>query len=160
MEVFFLNRLDKFYYCLLVLSILFACWGFSRLMQAKAFSPQTPVPVAANHYSFPKPAAVFPLSRYTALQTGELFFGPDPEAASGADPARPVFSSHLLLYGLSKGAKASDNRALVGITDDPAKQTWLVKVGSVINAETVVKIEEHSIWVRNATGTGRVGLRD
>jgi hypothetical protein len=160
MEVFFMDRLNKFYYCLLVLSVLFASLGFSRWLRAKAYTPPIPLQVVANRYSFEKPKPAFPLSRYTGLQTGELFFGPTPEPESAAGPVRPVFSSQLLLYGVSQGAKAGDSRALVGMTGEPANQTFLVKIGSVVNAETVLKIEKQSIWVRNATGEGRVGLRD
>jgi hypothetical protein len=153
-----MGRLNKIYYCSLALAVLFALWGFSRWLQAQVYMPPAPVMVAANRYSFEKPVVTFPLSRYVRLQTGELFFGSKTVPQSLAAP-QPVFSSKLLLYGVIKGANAKHDRAIVGLIADPGKQTWVVQPGSVVNGETVVKIEKKGIWVKNETGMGRVGLR-
>ncbi|MGD8401928.1 MAG: hypothetical protein PVH64_13540 [Bacillota bacterium] len=156
-----MEKISKLYYVILALAALFALWGFTRWLQAQVFTPPAPVTMALNHYSFQKAVAVFPLSRYARLQTGELFFGPVPETPqiSVPEPVKPVFSSKLLLYGVSKAAQARIDRAVVGLSGDPAKQTWLVQVGSVVAGETVVKIEEKGIWVKNATGRERIALR-
>jgi hypothetical protein len=137
-----MERLNKFYYYSLALAVLFALWGFTRWLQARVYTPPTPVKVAANRYSFEKPVVTFPLSRYAQLQTGEMFFGPQATAE-----LQPVFSSKLLLYGVSKGAHPKLDRAIVGLIAESAKQTWVVQPGSVVNG------------VKNETGLGRVGLR-
>jgi hypothetical protein len=136
-----MGRLNKFYYGILTLAILFALWGFGRWLQAQIYMPPSPVMAAAKRYSFGKPASAFPLFRYAQLQTGELFFGPaskptpvlQPTTASGPPkPPKPVFNSKLLLYGVTKGVNAKLDRAIVGLIADPARQTWLVQPGSVM----------------------------
>jgi hypothetical protein len=150
-----MGRINKVYFGILALASLFVFWGFYRWWQARSYTPSAPVAAAVNRYFFEKATAVFPTYRYAKLRTGELFFGPGP----GQESPKPVFSSKLLLYGVSKGANARINRAVVGLVADPNKQTWMVQVGSVVAGETVVKIEEKGIWVKNGTGKGKVELR-
>jgi hypothetical protein len=156
-----MERLNKFYFGILIISIMFAVWGLARWLQAQAFAPETPVPDAAGRYTFRHPQRQLPLSRYAPLQKGELFFGPQLELPSSGEPVKVKveFSSKLLLYGVTKGITSDADRAIVGLTGDVDKQTWLVKVGSVVDGETVVKLEEKGIWVKNGSGKGKVELK-
>jgi hypothetical protein len=156
-----MERWQKFYVGLLLMAIAFAAWGFSRWLQARAFRPEIPVAAAAPRYVYQKPQPVPALSRYAKLQNGALFFGPEAvAAASGAAVAQPKieFHSQLLLYGVTKGETFRTDRAVVGIIGDPGRRTWLARAGTAIEGETVVGIEAKGIWVKNATGKGRVGL--
>jgi hypothetical protein len=152
-----MERWSKFYAGILLMAIAFAAWGFSRWLQARAFRPETPVAAAVPRYVYQKPQPGPALSRYAKLQNGALFFGPE----AGAAVARPKleFHSQLLLYGVTKGETRRSDRAVVGIIGDPERRTWLASAGTVVEGETVVGIEAKGIWVRNATGRGRVGLK-
>jgi hypothetical protein len=161
-----MGRLTKFYLGILLISIIFAAWGFGRWLQAQAFTLETPAPIAPPRYAYQQPQRLLPLARYAKLQKGELFFGPElktatppPEGPLKVEVKREEFSSKLLLYGVTKGLSAVTDRAVVGLTADPNQQTWLVQPGSVVNGERVVKIEAQGIWVKNETGKGRVGLK-
>jgi hypothetical protein len=50
---------------------------------------------------------------------------PQPTAAPGSSkPSQLAFNSKLLLYGVTKGVNAKNDRAIVGLINDPARQTW------------------------------------
>lgn len=164
-----MEQLNKFYWVMLVISLACAGWGLSRWTRANAFIPEEPVAIAANRYSYLKSDRIIPLSRYALLQKGEMFFGRAPEpsqsrsavaALQPVQPPQPEFRSKLLLYGVTKGTHSKDDRAVVGLAAEPNGETWLAKVGSEVAGETVVRIEEKGIWVKNATGKGRLGLRE
>jgi hypothetical protein len=153
--------------------MVFTMWGLARWLQAQVFTVEAPVPTVSGKYSYQQTQPSFPLSRDARLQKGELFF--DPDLMTVILPVRPIkqtstavesavkvkkqFSSKLLLYGVTKGDTSYIDRAVVGLAGASSKQTWLAQPGSVINGETVVKIETQGIWVKNKTGAGKVGLQ-
>jgi hypothetical protein len=151
------ERLTRIYVALLLSSILFAAWGWTRWLQAQALIVKAPVPVKVGCGELkPQKERFFPLARYAELQTGEMFFGKAPEPSPSV---KVEFSSELLLYGVTKGTVRGSDRAVVGLTGDPEQQTWLAQAGSVVNGETIVRIEAKRIWVKNQTGEGMVVLK-
>ncbi|HYH04044.1 MAG TPA: hypothetical protein VEC37_13155 [Bacillota bacterium] len=155
-----MEQLNKLYWGILVIAVGFAGWGLNRWVQATAFMPSTPAQSIANRYSYQKPELTVPLSRYALLQKGEMFFGKAPEPTPALPAPKPEFRSKLLLYGVTKGSNPQSDRAIVGLATEPNGQTWLVKVGTVVAGEMVVKIETSGIWVKNETGKGKVGVRE
>jgi hypothetical protein len=85
-----------------------------------------------------------------------MFFGKVPEP----QPVKPEFHSKLILYGLTRGANPKENCAVVGLEGSGNKQTWLVKAGSKVEGEQVLRIADQYILVRNETGKGKVRLRE
>jgi hypothetical protein len=92
------------------------------------------------------------VERYSKLFQGELFFGK-------LEPARSVFSSELMVLGVTQGVTSKDGYAVVRMASGSEEETMIVKEGMVIAGETILKIVEKGITVKNLTGVGTIYLQ-
>ncbi len=129
-------------------AILFFFAGAFLYYEALRYTPKTPEPAPPNHYNYQKKESMYPMDRYALLSRGELFFG----KTAIPEQERPAFHSNLKILGIIEG---QNSRAVVGLKNDP-ERTWIVKPGSVIEGEKIVKIGKGFILVRNESGEGKV----
>ena len=120
------------------------CW-----LMAARYQPNLPQPATVNRFSFKATAKHPDLSRYQSLLGGRLFFGNNEEAIR-------LFRSNLTLLGLIKG---KPSRALLG-NGEESQETWIVKIGDLVNEERVVAIGDKYVVIRNQSGEGRVYLKE
>jgi hypothetical protein len=147
---------QHYYHFILIFAMVFL--GGSLIQWKRAQLPQTYIreKAAPNHYSFTGKEPVFPVERYSKLFQGELFFGKPPE---GSEPAKPVFSSELMVLGITQGVTSRDGYAVIRMTSGSEEETLIVKEGMVIAGETILKITEKGITVKNPTGVGTIDLQ-
>ena len=116
------------------------CW-----LTAARYQPNLPQHARVNRFSFNSTAMQPDLSRYQTLLGGGLFFG-------NSEAAVRLFHSDLTLLGLIKG---KPSRALLGNGED-SQETWIVKLGDLVNQERVVAIGDKYVVIRNQSGEGRI----
>jgi hypothetical protein len=129
-------------------------FGYGVLMWGRAacYTPADPEAVPGKRYRFASVVFNQPLTRYSRLLHGDLFFEATSPAtaARGASPRRD-FQSDIKVYGMIRGG---DPRAVVGI--DGEAQTWIVRPGSVVHGERIVAIAAKYVVVENDSGAGKV----
>jgi hypothetical protein len=154
------ERINQYFYIFLVVAFGFLVWGLLELNKAALYQPKYPERIPPNRYSLERKEAVFPLTRYQTLLSGELFFGKLPPPPP--PPAQPhvEFKTQLIVIGVTKGSNAQDGYAVVGLRSSGDRETWIVNAGSVIGGERVLSIGDGYLQVRNQTGTGKVRLRN
>jgi hypothetical protein len=130
-------------------------FGYGVLLwcQAACYTPADPEAAPGKHYRFANVAFNRPLTRYSRLLHGDLFFEATPPAAAapGVAPPRRDFRSNIKIYGLIRGGNL---RAVVGLIGEP--QTWIVRPGSVVHGERIVAIEAKYLVVANDSGEGKI----
>jgi hypothetical protein len=150
---------QQYYLFVLICAIFFFCGCLFQWKRAQL--PQTYIRGKAplNRYSYTKEEPVFPAERYRKLLQGELFFG-KPVTVERADTSvKPVFSSCLTLLGITQGENFKDGYAVVGLKSGNEEETAIVKQGTVIAGEVILKIMKNGVVVKNPTGTGTIFLR-
>jgi hypothetical protein len=147
---------QHYYHFILIFAMVF--FGGSIIQWKRAQLPQTYIREKAvpNHYLFTGKEPVFPVERYIQLFQGELFFGKPPE---GSEPEKPIFSSGLMVLGITQGITSKDGYAVVSMTSGSEEETLIVKEGMVIAGETILKITEKGIMIKNTTGVGTINLQ-
>jgi hypothetical protein len=143
---------QHYYHFILIFAMVFL--GGSLIQWKRAQLPQTYIreKAAPNHYLFTGKEPIFPVERYSKLFQGELFFGK-------SEPARSVFSSELMVLGVTQGVTSKDGYAVVRMASGSEEETMIVKEGMVIAGETILKIVEKGITVKNLTGVGTIYLQ-
>lgn len=131
-------------------------WAVFSWIEAANYHPAAPERALSHKYNYQTKATGLALSRYQDLLEGGLFFE-KPPAPPVPETPKSVFHSELIVFGIVKG---KDSRAIVGSQDESIQETWIVRPGSVVGAETVVAIGANYIEVRNWSGTGKVFLRE
>jgi len=116
--------------------------------QALRYTPKAPEPAPPNHYNFQKKESTYPFERYAPLSRGEMFFG----KVVQPETEKMAFHTNLKILGMIEG---QNPRAVVGLKNDP-ERTWIVKPGSVVEDEQIVKIGSGFIVVKNESGQGKV----
>lgn len=141
-------------------------WGFSAWFTAHSYQPEVPEVLPAERYQGAKPERAFPLERYRALLSGDLFFPMEVSPPVTVTAPSPVitpaptmkFHSKLVLWGLIKDARG--DWAVVGNDPQSTQDTRVVTVGDTVDGEQIIGFSPRSILVRNSTGEGRVELTE
>lgn len=151
------ERIERCFFPFLMVAIAVLGWGLLKLSQARLYQPAEPVKAARNSFNFSRKEPVFPLERYQALLSGDLFFGPVPPEVT---PPPPVFTSELIVMGITKETNAKNGYAVIGLKSTGDSRTWIATTGMEIAGEKILQIKEDYLIVRNKTGTGKVLLRN
>lgn len=132
-------------------SILFFIAGLTIWLFARLYQPVEPIPISAGPIKIAPIPSAYSVERYRSLMSGRLFFG-------GVDPVDteiPVvqFRSRLLLWGVIK-----DGHAVVGLDPNSHSNDQMVKVGDMVEGETITAIGDGYIMVKNQTGQGKIKM--
>lgn len=131
-------------------SIIFFIVGSTIWLLARLYQPVEPASVPVGTIKMDPIPSVYSLERYQSLMSGRLFFG-------GVDPVMEIpivqFRSRLNLWGVIK-----DGHAVVGLDPNSHNNDQLVKVGDVVEGETITAIGDGYIMVKNQTGQGKIKM--
>jgi hypothetical protein len=151
------ERINRGFYVALLVAIVFFGWGFLEWNKAYHYRPQAPPKTLPNRYTFTRRERLFPIERYQTLLNGDLFFG---KLVVPSSQSAVRFQTQLIVIGITKGHNTTDAYAVVGLHSFGDRQTWIVKAGSLVDGERILKIGNGYLEVENETGVGRISLRD